>query len=504
MTTLEVRGTLTAADTPARRLHYRLLPYGQPGSTSAGRVTAARGVVDLPDPGSVFLNIEHDRTRRVAVCTELVDTADALLASFTVARTPAGDELLAEAAEGMRTGVSVELSDVRIRGGALLAGRLTGAGAVTVPAFDDARLLELVASDTPDEDTPTDPGVDPDVETPTDPDVDPGVVPATVEEPPMTDTTATAAEQLAAPAGLTASAGPIRTAPRVESFSDLVAGLHAAGQGEATRELLAALSDVATPSVTSMPPQWVGELWSGNTYARRVVPLLTSGTLTSLVVNGWRWNPAPEVDTWTGDKTAVPSNAADTEAATANATRLAGAHDLPIEHVHFDTGVVESYYRAMSNSYARKSDAYAAAQTLAGATVNATVVHDLVSAVLIGAIKVAEVGTPTFALCNPGDLVAVSGTKAADAPAFFDVAISFTGEGTTDSVRLVAHPGITAGKVVVGDRAAASFYELPGSPIRVQAVDLVKGGADAGVFGYAAELVHDKAALQVLTITAAP
>ena len=49
--------------------------------------------------------------------------------------------------------------------------------------------------------------------------------------------------------------------------------------------------------------------------------------------------------------------------------------------------------------------------------------------------------------------------------------------------------------MVVGQKAAVNFYELAGSPVRVNALDLARGGIDHAVYGYHAELLAKAAGL---------
>lgn len=136
---------LLQASVAERVLTYLLLPWGESGRTSLGRVTAAEGSVEVPsDPRDVVLNLEHEKRRPVGRGLRVWSEARGLLAAFHIARTSAGDDLLEEAAEGLRTGVSVEVDDPVIRRGELLGGLLSGAGAVVEPAFPSALL---VASD---------------------------------------------------------------------------------------------------------------------------------------------------------------------------------------------------------------------------------------------------------------------------------------------------------------------------------------------------------------------
>jgi hypothetical protein len=71
--------------------------------------------------------------------------------------------------------------------------------------------------------------------------------------------------------------------------------------------------------------------------------------------------------------------------------------------------------------------------------------------------------------------------------------------GNTAGFQIIPSSVLDAGTVLVGSREAATSYELPGSPIRVEALDMVKGGIDVGLFGYHAVVLHDAGALALVT-----
>ncbi|WP_156784903.1 hypothetical protein [Microbacterium sp. BH-3-3-3] len=74
-------------------------------------------------------------------------------------------------------------------------------------------------------------------------------------------------------------------------------------------------------------------------------------------------------------------------------------------------------------------------------------------------------------------------------------------EGDFASFKIV--PGnIGAGKVIVGAREAATFYTLPGTPIRVEGLDVHHGGVDVAVFAYYASIANNSAAIRSVTVTA--
>lgn len=549
-TTIATEGRLLATDTGDRTLRYLLLPYGEPGRTSMGRMTATRGVVEVPkDLRKVHLDIEHDRTRPVGWATSIEETDAGMLASFEVARTRAGDDLLEEAAAGLRTGVSVDTEGTVVRNGRLVAARLVSVGAVVTPAFPSA---QLVASDhgTVDDDedeipnqeeatVPTTPAptADPnqnqpptevaapsatDGPTQTVPVQAPQPGPGATEEPvegeaeetdgtepeddneeeaTVPETTMTAS----APVGSLAS----RKTPRTPTVGkgDLFRMLATAHQEGGTSRMLAALSDVVPANILGLEqPQYVGELWAGKAYQRRIVPLFNHAPLTSYTVQGWRWVTKPVVAAYAGSKTDVPSNAISTEAVTATAARLAGAHDIDRKFRDFnDTEFFAAYFAAMTESYAKQSDTavFNAVETAAGA---ATTVGTVPSGVSLGMTMIVDGAlqvltdtrsAPSFALVHPTLYRDILLTRSDDALSLLNASLGLE-EGSLSNFRIIPWPDMNAGQVLVGTSDAVTVHELGSVPIRVEAVDLAKGGIDEGVFGYYAVTVHNADGLALI------
>jgi|GEM_PF-856497 len=562
-TTITTEGRLLAADSGDRTLRYLLLPYGEQGRTSMGRMVASRGTVQVPeDLRSVHLDIEHDRTRPVGWATSVEDTDTGMLASFEVARTRAGDDLLEEAAAGLRTGVSVDTEGTVVRGGRLVAARLVSVGAVVQPAFPSA---QLVASDHGDdeEDTPTteeaavpttpapeatptitttttpaapapvqpapagtpDGGTGPIETTPVQaPQPGPGATeqPAPAEQPASDDDTdgtepeddneeeATVPETTmtaSAPVGSLASRRPAARAAM--GRGDLYRMLATAHQEGGSSRLTAALSDIVPANILGLEqPQFVGELWSGRAYSRRIVPLFNHGDLTSYRVAGWRWVTKPVVAPYAGNKTAVPSNAVETAAVTQDAARLAGAHDIDRKFRDFnDTEFFRAYFEAMTESYAVQSDlaVFNAIETAAGSAITVgtvpTGVSRGVAMIADGALDVLNSTRrmPTFALVHPSLWRDILLTRSEDSLAFLNASLGLDeGTLTAQNFPVVPWPDLNTGQVLVGARDAATVYELGTVPIRVEAVDLTKGGVDEGVFGYYAVLINNAAGLSLV------
>lgn len=266
-------------------------------------------------------------------------------------------------------------------------------------------------------------------------------------------------------------------------------------QPEQRETMLAALNPVTIDGAGAIGtaaavPEYLGEIWSGIPFARRIIPLLMSGTLTSLSAIGWRWTTKPEVSEWAGNKSDVPSNSPATEQATWGIKRFAGGWDIGREFIDFgETEVINSFLTLAAADYARKSEAYVLTQLLAAATpmVAGTVPADVPAAlagIVDGALEIiANDARPSYAIVNPADYRPLLFTKKIDSLEYLTSAIGLE-SGSLEGFSIVPHTGVTAGTVMVGAREAAAVHELAGSPIRVNALDMAKGGVDEALFGY--------------------
>lgn len=494
-----VLSAASAVDTASRTITGMVVPFDVVGQTSIGPITVAAGAVRVPeDLGRVKLFTEHDRNTPVGWGVAMEESAEGLTMTFKVRDGDAGDQALYEAdpATPLRDGLSVELDTLTFDDSETVVtdSFLRGVAQCTVPAFDDARITQVAASHNQEGNTPM---------TDTTTTVEASGVVTGSETPPPASAAPSPATPATAPAGLTAgNPGREVTFDHPSDFYAALVQRHSRNLRGADAQLEAALSDITQSAASeATAPAFVGELWDGVRYQRRVVPLLGHEDLTSYTINGWKWATKPVVAPYTGDKAAVPSNAATTEAVSEDASRLAGAHDIDRKFRDFnDEAFFQSYYEAMTESYAILSDAAAVDALEAGATdvTNAYDADGLFGAIATGisAIDTATNAESTFVLVNKADLIPfVLGMTNLDVPAYLNLlGISMD--------RIVAHPSVTAGHAIVGTRDAVDFYELPGSPIRVEAIDMVKGGVDAGVFGYYALLIHEATAVQDVLIDA--
>lgn len=489
-------------DEAARTIAGMLVPYGETGYTDIGPVVIRAGGLETYEQIDRLKSFSgHNRENPVGYCSAIdfageQEGVPGVVTTFTIASTPAGDLVLAEARDKVRDAFSVELDTLVIEedldAGTIevVSGFVRGAAHVPIPAFDAARVAasRLKGQEMENLNAGTPPAGTPDAAT-----VAPDAAPSAGPSPSPVG---------GAPAGLQASETPADNRPGFGSLRDLCAAIAArAGGRPLTPEMRAALTDITYSAVGSDADRgdWVGKLWEGNDYQRKVVPLVSQGSpLTSLKVSGWTWGTKPAMAAYSGDKADVPSNAVTADPYSASASRLAGAHDVDRAMVDFDNPEFwEEYYRAMSDSYAILTDAALVDALEAAATDIATPAHEgFLGAIAsgVGALTTAVGADSTFVLANLTDLTTfVLATTTQDLPARLDLL-------GVDLDRIVYHPSVTAGHVIVGTREAATFRELGSTPIRVQAVNIAEGGIDPGVFGYYHVRINDAGGLQDVTI----
>ena len=140
---------ITAADSDSRTITGRIVAFNEQANASTGKVVFARGSIQ---PGDVFLNLEHDITRRIGRSVAMSVNDKEMTATFKIANTTAGNDALIEAMEGLRDGFSIELAvnDYEMQKDGTMKvknGQLVGVALVTEPAVKSARVSEVAATE---------------------------------------------------------------------------------------------------------------------------------------------------------------------------------------------------------------------------------------------------------------------------------------------------------------------------------------------------------------------
>ena len=506
-----------AAEQTKRTVTGLVVPWNTPGRTSAGPVSVAEGAVKLPaDLGRVKLLRDHSDTANfspVGYATAAEVTDEGLKMSFRIAEGDDGDAALADVKNRVRDALSVELVDTKVTNGTLKSGNLTAVALVPIPAFAEARVEMLTAAATdPVEDDEDDDELDQDVEDdetvdPADDDAelvietdeqleitDPETDPVEDDEDDETEKETNNMEpkkKLAAarvPSGLKVNQKPALT------FSQAVETIANMRTGTASPELTAALADItrsANPAVSA--PQWLGELWEGSEYQREIIPTMTIKPLTKLKAVGWRWTQKPEIEDYAGDKAEIPTNEVATEPVETTANRMAVGHDIDRAYFDFnETEFLEGFFRARTIDYAMKSDAKAAAFLNTSASTGTTVASepDLLHAAARARLVVKRQVRvePSAYLVHPNSLFGLFDITQLDNPAYLDLL-------GVKPERFIATDLVPENEVIAYAKESVTWFELPGSPIRVDAERIDLGGRDSAVFAYWATLLNNQAGI---------
>ena len=506
-----------AAEQTKRTVTGLVVPWNTPGRTSAGPVSVAEGAVKLPaDLGRVKLLRDHSDTANfspVGYATAAEVTDEGLKMSFRIAEGDDGDAALADVKNRVRDALSVELVDTKVTNGTLKSGNLTAVALVPIPAFAEARVEMLTAAATDPADDEDDDELDQDVEDDetvdpvdddaelvietdeqletTDPETDPVEDDEDDETEKETNNMGPKKNKLAAarvPSGLKVNQKPALT------FSQAVETIANMRTGNASPELTAALADItrsANPAVSA--PQWLGELWEGSEYQREIIPTMTIKPLTKLKAVGWRWTQKPEIEDYAGDKAEIPTNEVATEPVETTANRMAVGHDIDRAYFDFnETEFLEGFFRARTIDYAMKSDAKAAAFLNTSASTGTTVatepdlLHAAARARLV--VKRQVRVEPSAYLVHPNSLFGLFDITQLDNPAYLDLL-------GVKPERFIATDLVPENEVIAYAKESVTWFELPGSPIRVDAERIDLGGRDSAVFAYWATLLNNQAGI---------
>lgn len=501
-----------------RTLSGLLLPFGEVGYTNLGKLTASKeSQLEIAD--DVVVNIQHNGTRPVGKAISLTAADAGIETALRIFNTRDGDDALTEYEEGVRCGLSIEIEPIVVKSGKIVSGTVTGVALVTEPAFKSARLAAEVLPDVAD--TPTEPqATTPEVvidgkelDNVTDVQVTETKIEVTTkaEEPPADPEGSKAMAENAAvnnPALAAAAAGKDKKDDKNTLFATLANGY---ANGQTGAKLEAALSDIVPANILGIEqPQYVGQMWAGQPYERRIIPLFDHSDLNSFNISGWDWGTAPTVGLYTGNKTDIPSAGITTVAKSGTLQRIAGGHDIDRKFRDFsNTEFWEAYFTKMAESYAKVSDTYIRDQVVSsiGAgtqrqhllTANAPAgVPTVLWQIVEGCVKMLDdLNTlPTFALVTSDYWKPLFYTKQNDVLAYLNLALGLK-EGSMEGFRIIPVPvgsltnGGWTGKTIVGHKSAFNVYELPGAPIRVEAEDIARGGIDEALFGYCGYMIEN-------------
>ncbi|MDK8674502.1 hypothetical protein QP918_03410 [Corynebacterium accolens] len=464
-----------AASTSERTMEGIVLPWGAVGTTSKGQLIFERGNLDVPsDLQKVKLLAGHSPDGHpVGHAVAAEEREEGLWMKFQLGNSEHATSSLMQAADHVVDAFSIEARGVKSRGRYATEGLLKAVALVPFPAFDAARVTTVNAEDAPKEEENK----------------------VANSEDQETDGTNDNNKEIHVPESVKPRFSEAnKTNIKSADFARATDILLAAHRGEMSLDdVHAELTDITgASSITTTAPAWLGELWSGVQYERRVVPLIQNAALRSRKIKGFKWKTKPGVGKWSANKTDIPSKRAEWEEVEATSQPWAGGNDLDRQIFDFnETDTIQAYWRAMAESYAYETDKATAEWLTSVATDIEDSTTDLLRAVTRGGIRVDQaIHSPaSFVLVNPLDLETVLDFSQLDVPHYTGLTpVSTPDKWTTSEF-------VQQGTAIVGSKMAATFYELAGSPLRVEAEHIAKGGRDAALFGYTGHLLNREGGL---------
>lgn len=505
--------TLSAAaestDAARRTITGRIVSYDTPAPSSPPSVFATGSLRWADDVRRVKLLVDHDPAQPVGYAQQITDHGGHVTATFYVPETPEGDRALAQAANGLRDGLSVGVwadddgatYDTDTGYLHITAGTLRETSLCALPAQDHARVSDVAATTTkeqqhmPENTQPEQPAA-----------------PAPAATQPVNAAGTQQPEQQPAPAVVTAQAPPVTVnaaGARITVRQAAQVAAQVVARGGSASDVRAALNDVTPASLPGtdaagmedpfLRDVFLGELWSASKTDRPMIDLLgTPRPITGLKVYGWKWEVKPEVGDYAGNKADVPTNAPKIVPAEASVERTAGGWDVDRIYVDLgDASLIEALWAAAVEDYRAKTEAKVVAALVAAATAGGDSASLPAALVSIGQTASA-LGANIGGLALAGDVWGAFANLTRDQVPWWlgsgDSINLGTTSGTVGGTRVFVEPTLAAGSYLAVDPRAATYYEK-NPPVRVNAVDLPRGGVDLGLFGYHGLIVNDARAI---------
>jgi hypothetical protein len=513
-------------DTARRTVAGVAVPWEVPGVVSTGQtVIFHRGALDAA--ARPVLLRDHDLTRPIGTVVDARDDGQRMHAVGKVSAVPDGDHALVLAADGalpmFSVGADPTSFDVDDDGvvhvyaadwrelSLLSLGAYTAARVSTVTASQERPTMEpdQLTLDPADVDDAAPPIEATDVPDPDDDDPDdPTVTPITAAARPVPITAGArhpsrGRAQPSPYAGLTlrALAAQISAGqhdPRAARFA--AAALRAQGP-LAGGGIQAALLDVTLDGTVNIGgayrPGYQAELVEIVGWGTPLIDALRQGDLQRgdyPTKSFNQWLQTPIVGLQTNEKDPIASGPVQIGPASCDVMTWAGGNDISQQTLDLGSpSFVEDYIRAAAGDYAKKSDTYAVSALLTAATPVTTLTTDTFIQIiqkLMGALNPATAPGGSYFLAMSNDVgVGLIGVPRDEGPAFWDGSVSFgsfTPTVNAGGLQAFVDPNLPARTYLLGYRNGATWYDLPGTPFNLRAVNVAQLGLDIAVYGYGA------------------
>lgn len=491
---LDFSTSITAADAKTRTIFGQIVPFGQSGSTSLGPVIFEAGSLHIGENVKVLL--EHDGRRPVGKLVSHSANPSGIMGEMKISQTTAGSDVLVEAADGLRDGISVGANIIEhtVKDGTIIvqAAELVEVSLVTSPAFADARVTQVAAS--ADDETQT------------------------VEETEMTEQPIEVIEEVAEVEASKVEAStygsPIFTQPR--ELPALTAGQYAhkmlaaqRGDRSAIDFVTAAGEATTTNNAGLIPVPYMREVIGVVDSSR---PFIDSIERRALPSAGMSFRiPVRDVAPTVGEtaELGTPSDTAmEVSDLEVSVVKFAGQNRVSIELLErSDPSYLDEVLRNLAASYAQQTDLYAFTEGVVGCGASGGVgfvaaIADAISdsanvmrkdpnRLLVGSTQYASIladvdgsGRPLFTAVGPTTNAAGQISRSA---------------GSVMGLDLVKDYNIGATNILAYPSDYAAFYESGTAQVRVNVIDTMT--VEIAVYGFVALANKYPTAIRAITVS---
>jgi len=152
---------IQATDTERRMITGTIMEYGATGQTSAGPVVFEQGSIQMPSAGRIKLLAQHNANDPIGRAQSFSTQGNFIYGSFKISSSSKGTDYLTLAAEDLVSGLSVGVEVIASlpKDDYLLvtSARLVEVSLVESPAFENAIVTSVAASESEAEQVPTNP-----------------------------------------------------------------------------------------------------------------------------------------------------------------------------------------------------------------------------------------------------------------------------------------------------------------------------------------------------------
>ena len=511
---IKFNSDILTASTSKREITGIIVPFGKPGFTNMGEVVFEQGSLQLGNDVKLFEDHDMNKVRGRMISHEV--TPMGIIGKFKVARTTAGDDILALAQDGLKSGLSIgaSIDEYENKENQVYVTRasIVEVSVVDTPAFADAQITD-VAAQKADETEVTANSASDEQTNQTESEV------TSMANPEEVTPVVEAAPEVAVEASKAVQAPVAYAKPRVNI--NVTAGEYMKAQFNATqgnsdaRDLVAALdAATTTENIGVVPPTYLRDLIGiiddsmpfANSIEQGVLP--QTGMKFYRPVLGTQATAAVTAEAVEFDSTDTTITSKEIDV-----VKIAGANKVSVELLErSDPAYLDVLLRELAASWAQKADLYAYNICNAGSadSTGATIYAATAKAIADSYAVVRK--TPNRFLADTTDfgalLAAVDGSQrplfAAAAPQnAAGLMTQGSTAGTIAGLELVVDPNINTGANYAGvvyPSDAATMYKSSAFQLRSNVVST--GEVEIGIYGYIAACAKYPTAFRAVKIVA--